>query len=455
MPFHLWPAQAGVLWKFLTCRLLVILKARQLGISWLCCSYALWLCLFQSGKVVLCFSKGQEEANELIRRIKVLYERLPLWLRLALPALKKDNTRFLVWANGSRVRSFPATKSAGRSFTGSLLILDEAAYLVWARQLYDAAKPTIDGGGQLIVLSSANGHGNLFHHLWIRAAAGFNSFVTIFLPWWARPERDAEWYAATLAEAIDPTVIKQEYPANPQEAFVASGRSRFAPEWIDAQSVNCRDPIPAKDLPEQLRKLHGDVRPGGHLSIYALPVPGRRYVLGADVAEGLAHGDYSAGTLIDAVTWEEMAHLHGHWEPDEFAVHLQALGEFYGAEIAVERNNHGHAVLATLKLKGAKKIATGHDDRPGWITTKQTKPLCVDLLAEALRDALAKVRTAAALDEMQTYAVLGGGKTGALEDYFDDRVMSWAIALIVARNRKPAKAVPNLPASRMATVPRN
>src|SRR5690242_20478512 len=74
MAFRLWPAQVQVLWSLMTEQLMVILKARQLGISWLCCSYALWLCLFYPGKVVLLFSKGQDEANEMLRRIKVLYE---------------------------------------------------------------------------------------------------------------------------------------------------------------------------------------------------------------------------------------------------------------------------------------------------------------------------------------------------------------------------------------------
>ena len=33
-----------------------------------------------------------------------------------------------------------------------------------------------------------------------------------FLPWWVRPGRDTAWYAATEADAIDATLMKQEYP---------------------------------------------------------------------------------------------------------------------------------------------------------------------------------------------------------------------------------------------------
>lgn len=414
------------MWALMTERLVIILKARQLGISWICCWYALWLCLFQPGKVVLLFSKGQEEANELLRRIKALYVRLPDWMRTAGPALLKENTEELVWGNGSTVRSLPASPGAGRSFTASLVILDEAAFLQFAGELYTALKPTIDAGGQLIILSTANGIGNLFHQLWTKAVAGLSTFRTIFLPWWSRPGRDAAWYAAQLAEYTDPQMVKQEYPATATEAFLVSGRVRFATEWTLRQSAHVRPGLAPATLPAALRGIPG-------LTVYALPARGRRVVIGADVAEGLEHGDYSAATAIDADTGEELAHLHGHWEPDEYAVHLDALARAYGALLGVERNNHGHAVLATLKGLHTPRVAAGHDDRPGWLTTAQTKPQSIDALALALRDGLCQVRTQASLDEMQIYRITKNGATSAPEGYHDDRVMSWAIALMLAR----------------------
>lgn len=436
MPFRLWPAQVQVLWSLLTTRLVIMLKARQLGISWLCCWYALWLCFWQPGKVVLLFSKGQDEANELLRRVKVLYARLPTWMRAAGPALVKDNTEELIWANGSRVRSLPATKSAGRSFTASLVILDEAAFLQFADALYSALKPTIDAGGQLVILSTANGIGNLFHQLWTRATAGQSTFTTIFLPWWARPGRDTAWYAAQLAEYTDPAMVRQEYPATATEAFLVSGRTRFQPAWIARQARHVRPGIAPKLLPDALRQIDG-------ITVYALPTKGRRYIIGADVAEGLEHGDYSAAICIDAETWDEVASLHGHWEADDYAALLWALAQAYDATIGVERNNHGHAVLATLKALRARKVAAGHDGRPGWLTTAQTKPQAIDLVATALRDELVTIHAQATLDELHIYRVNKGGDTGAPAGYHDDRVMALAIALMLARRPSVAQPAPN------------
>lgn len=181
IPFHLWPAQLALVWHLMTAPRTIILKARQLGISWLCCAYALWLCLFFDGKVVLLFSKGQLEADELLRRVKVMYQRLPDWMRSEAPALTKENTGELAWASGSRILSLPATQSAGRSFTASLVIADEFAFMQWANDLYTAMKPVIDGGGQLIILSTANGRNNIFFELWERAEKGLNAFAAVFL----------------------------------------------------------------------------------------------------------------------------------------------------------------------------------------------------------------------------------------------------------------------------------
>lgn len=434
MPFKLWPAQLGVMYALMAGRLVLILKARQLGISWLCCWYALWLMLFHPGKVVLIFSKGQDEASVMLERIKKLYQRLPDWMLAELPTIERDNTTEIVFSNGSMGKSLPATKSAGRSLTASLVILDEAAFLAWADELYTALKPTIDGGGQLIILSTANGIGNLFHQLWVKAAAGLNKFKAMFLPWWSRPGRDAAWYADQEREYTDPRMVKQEYPATAVEAFLVSGRTRFDPDWIAGQAQHVRAPIAKAKLPAGLTIIPG-------LGVYQLPVAGRRYVIGADVAEGVEGGDYSTAVVLDAETWEEVASLHGSWEPDQFAVYAHLLSDAYNAALlGVERNNHGHAVLVTLRARHCTRVAVGLDGKPGWLTNAQSKPLSIDALAVGLRDGLIKVHTAAAIDEMHIYRVLKDGGTGAPTGYHDDRVMAWAIALMLAKRPALRKA---------------
>lgn len=227
MPFHLWPAQEELLKEIEVELLFLILKARQLGISWLVLAYALWLCLYHPGRLALVFSIGQAEANEMLRRVHVMYWRLPADVRATLPKLLKDNTEEMAWDNGSRVLSLPARKNAGSGYTASLVILDEFAKNQWAREIYTAVKPTIDGGGKMIILSSAYGAGNLFHEMVEKARASLGRFAFAFLPWTARPGRDAAWYAGVAADAVDESHMKQEYPATAEEAFEATEVGAF------------------------------------------------------------------------------------------------------------------------------------------------------------------------------------------------------------------------------------
>jgi hypothetical protein len=253
----------------------------------------------------------------MLRRIKALYERLPDWLRDASPRSPGQHQRLVEWANGSRIKQ-PARHPEGRADRSPPRWSSSTRppSIQWAEQLYTALKPTIDGGGQLIVLSTANGVGNLFHLLWTKAVAGLNAFKTIFLPWWAR--RAATPRGTPPRSPRRPTRARSSRSTRPPpiEAFLVSGRLRFKPEWVDAQAANVRPPSPARPTwPDPLRGIPG---PDGLRA--ARPRPGRPGVIGADVAEGLEHGDYSdASVLIDAETWEELASLHGHWEPDEFA----------------------------------------------------------------------------------------------------------------------------------------
>lgn len=220
LPFDLWPEQARVLADMQAHPLLVILKARQLGISWLACAYVLWLCTQHAGKTVLLFSQGQLEANELIDRIRFMHGAYRG--EHPLVALATDNTAELEWANGSNVKSLPATRRAGRSFSASLVIFDEFAFMLFGAQLYGAAKPTIDDGGRLWIISSADGPGSAYHQFWQQAQARQNGFLPIFLPWTARPARVVlpGWRDQKIAESYgDSGTVLREYPANDIEAF--------------------------------------------------------------------------------------------------------------------------------------------------------------------------------------------------------------------------------------------
>jgi hypothetical protein len=235
--FQLWPFQVEALRAFDKYDRVLVLKARQLGLSWLADVYALWLCTFNTGQTVLIFSYTQREAEEEIRRIKVMHDRLP-------PQLRRDRTKPDSKNNvefpgmKSRIMSLPSTSDAGTGFTTQLVIVQEISKILNIETLMTAVAPTIGPGGKLLGISTARGFGNTFHRMW-QACEGKLSpdhvegpndspYVPLFFPRDAHPERDAAWHDAKRRELGNDRAFRQEYPSTPAEAFQLAGDSPFA-----------------------------------------------------------------------------------------------------------------------------------------------------------------------------------------------------------------------------------
>lgn len=263
VPFTLWEGQQSVLQSFLVTRLLIILKARQLGLTWLALAYAVWRMVFFPGYQVVALSKKEiPDAKELIRRVKFILKHLPDWIIQEKKAAKPgwagpvwDSAALSVTITHpskepSTLISMAATEDAGRSFTANLVILDEWAFQQYAEQIYTSAYPTINrpGGGQVIGLSTAK-RLTFFETMWKSAVAGKNRFKSIFLPWWTDPRRTSEWYEDTKKNL--PNSYMQEYPATPEEAFSAGEGTAFPEFSVDIHV--CDDFVP----PDHWRRWMG------------------------------------------------------------------------------------------------------------------------------------------------------------------------------------------------------
>ena len=96
--------------------------------------------------------------------------------------------------------------------------------------------PTIDGGGQIIVISTGNGvsnvttgEGNYFHYLWVNGDS--MGLKKRFLAWDLHPRRDEEWYSKN-ANALPPIERAQQYPRDPEDAFLST-----QPCWFDLEKL--------------------------------------------------------------------------------------------------------------------------------------------------------------------------------------------------------------------------
>jgi len=177
-------------------------------------------------------------------------------------------------------------------------------------------------------------------------------------------------------------------------------------------------------------------------------------VIGADVGEGLAGGDASCACVLDRKTGEQVAELHGRVPPDRFGHLLDALGRFYNqAMLAVERNNHGHSTLNTLRNVCHYRQLYYHvrydlvgKAKPilGWPTDQLTKPILVDDLAAAIAEAHITIHSSGLVDECFTFVTTDTGSQQAQEGKRDDRVMAAGIAW-QARKRGVARFLTERP----------
>ena len=243
-PFRMWKEQREALRSLYDHRLNIILKARQLGITWLALHVAAHMLLTMQGSTVVALSKTEDDGKELIRRICMIFEQMPeLVRREEWYGARLDSaamTATIRFPNGldSVIKAFPAAPGAGRSFTANLVILDEWAFQQYAREIWGAAFPTINRptGGKVIGLSTIK-RGSLFEEIWTSEGNGFNK---IFIPWSADPRRDEKWYEQTKA-SIGEDLTLAEYPATPEEALTVPGGA-FFPEVKDAVHLTDRPP---------------------------------------------------------------------------------------------------------------------------------------------------------------------------------------------------------------------
>lgn len=233
-PFQMWKEQREALASIMAHRWNVILKARQLGFSWLVLHIAAHLLLTKRGATAIGLSKTEEEAKELVRRLGVIFRYMPEliaekdfepvgWEGAVFRSTALSLTIKFPDGTESVFKALASSPGAGRSFTVNLIIFDEWAFQQFAREIWQGGFPTINrpNGGMVIGLSTIE-RGSLFEEIFTDPDNGFNK---IFIPWYADPRRDAEWYEKTKRALGD--LITEEYPASIEEALMVPGGAYF------------------------------------------------------------------------------------------------------------------------------------------------------------------------------------------------------------------------------------
>ena len=233
----------------------IILKARQLGFTTLCCLIYLDACLWQENTRAAVIAHRLDDAKVIFRdKIKFPFEELPEGIRGKLEA-KQDSVDTLTLANNSSIRVSTSTRSG----TMQYLHISEYGKICaqWpdkAREIKTGALETVGAGGFVVIESTAEGEGGDFYEKTqaaqdLRIAGktpGDMEYKFHFFPWYQDPlyatnsdivigddylkyfdsleiegiilsDAQRAWYVAKDNDLGGD--MKREYPATPREAF--------------------------------------------------------------------------------------------------------------------------------------------------------------------------------------------------------------------------------------------
>jgi hypothetical protein len=460
----------------------IVLKSRQLGFSTMMQAYLLWRTITNPYSGCLTVAHDDKSSSQLFSKIEFAYENLPKQLFNELEQIKNTAIRGKKLTFGKGLDSefhvdTAGNKNVGRSMTFQRCHLSEVAF-------WDDIEKTMYGlmaalgkrpGTECVLESTANGLGTYHYKLWKRATSGESMWAPFFCGWSEDPdcqmpapedfEKNAEekdlarryklnndqiyWRRITIEDECggDVDLFRQEYPIEPDEAFIVSGNPYFGPKVIEKTMKQCKDPVNWGDIelvngkPTLVRgRDEGVDKDKSTWWIWKTPEKDHPYVIGADVAGGTGK-DYSSAHVLDLQSEEYVATYRGKCDPDEFAFQLRWMGLSYNvALIAPEKNGEGRATLLTLYKQLHYPRIFFHVEQEewsggvrysyGWRTTVRSRPTMLAQFAAALREQTPKLYCERTTRELASFIRVDSPQklAEAAEGANDDMVISAGIA---------------------------
>lgn len=425
----------------------IVVKARQMGITtWVAGRFFLKT-ITARGVMTVQVAHTREAAQSIFRIVQRFWECLPEDLRRGPLKRSRANVGQMIFPElDSEFRVLTASDcNAGRGLTVQNMHLSEVSR--WpgdAAETLAGMRAALIPGGELVLESTPNGACGCFYEEWQQAEQ--NNVVKHFFPWWLEPgyvsapvtdlredeQELMEKHRLTHEqigfrrglEASYRGMCAQEFAEDAEQCFLASGDCCFDLDALEARLKTVEDAA--------------SMRHGGRVQIFFPPQAGKEYIVAADPAGGGSDGDYAAVQVIELETGVQCAELQQRLRPLELTRAATSLAREYStpgheALLVVERNNHGHGVLAHLQ-KGDKYDSV-YDSKgvPGWLTTGSSKPVIVSDLNALLVEQPGLFRSRRLLEECRSFVTHPGGKTGAANGAHDDCVMAFAIGQAVRK----------------------
>jgi len=398
---------------------------RQTGKTTCAAVYLAWYAMFHPDQTILIAAHKYSGAQEIMQRIRYVYELCPDHIRAGVVNYNKGSIEF---ENGSRIVSSTTTGNTGRGMAISLLYCDEFAFVQpgIADEFWTSISPTLATGGRAIITSTPNSDEDTFANIWKDAerkfdehgnetTLGVNGFHSFTVSWDEHPDRDDEWKKAEIGR-IGEERFRREYGCE----FLV----------FDETLINS---IKLSTMEGTSPKLNM-----GQTRWYAKPKAGYTYAVALDPSMGTG-GDNAAIQVIELPTYVQVAEWNHNLTsiPGQIRI-LKDICAYIQETIkapnsiywSVENNSIGEAALLVIQDVGEENIdglfisepmRKGHvrKFRKGFNTTHGAKISACSRLKTMIENDKLVVHSKPLISELKGYIATGSSyqaKQGASDD---------------------------------------
>jgi len=340
IPFDLYNYQEELLDIIHNNRFAIAKLPRQSGKSTTIVSYVLHYVLFNQNMNVAILANKQSTAREILYRLKMAYEYLPLWLQQGIVEWNKGSIEL---ENGSKITASSTSASAIRGGSFNMIFLDEFAHVPnnIAEEFFSSVYPTVTSGQttKVLMVSTPNGL-NLFYYYWKNAMKkvgekGKNEYIPFEVHWSqiplypGGPLRDQEWKQKQIQNTSE-----QQFQTEFECDFIGSTNTLISSSKLHI--LTSEEPI--------LKSPDG-------MCVFEEPKPDHNYIITVDTARGQGK-DYSASVVIDITEppYKVVAKFRNNLiSPMVYPTVIKTLAEKYNnSYLLIESNDIGSQVADVL-----------------------------------------------------------------------------------------------------------
>ena len=361
VPFKLYDFQEDMVQTVHENRFVIAKLPRQSGKSTTMVAYMLHYILFNQNMNVAILANKQSVAKDILSRLQLTYEYLPLWLQQGIVEWNKGSIKL---ENGSKIIASSTSSSAIRGGSYNAILLDEFAHVPTniAEEFFNSVYPTISAGQEtkVIMISTPNGL-NMFYYYWKGATkkpgeGGKNEYIPIEVQWDEVPQypggplRDEKWKEDTIANT-SADQFQQEFICDflgSQNTLISSAKLRIM-NWATPKTKDADG-----------------------LWIYEEPQEDRDYFITVDTSRGQGK-DYSAFVVVDAtdMPYKMVARYRNNTvSPMVYPTIIRAVAMKYNsASVLIEINDIGGQVADILHqdLEYENVMMTTYQGRAGQV----------------------------------------------------------------------------------------